>query len=52
MEELFLFHYHMHMSRADALSMPVFERKWVLNRFVEQKEKENEAMDKARKKGR
>ncbi len=49
MEEVFFFQYHMHMDRTESMSMPVFERKWLIHRFIEQKQKENEAMEKAKK---
>jgi hypothetical protein len=32
--------------------MPINSRKWLMHRFIEQKEKENEAMEKARQKGK
>jgi hypothetical protein len=50
MEELFFFQYHMHMSKQDCMSLPIHERKWLVQRFIEQKQKEKEAMDAARKK--
>lgn len=49
MEEVFFFQYHMRMSRIDSMTMPVYERKWMVERFIEQKEKENAAMEKAKK---
>lgn len=49
MEEVFFFHYHMHMRREDYMCLPVFERKWLQHRFIEQKNKENEALEKAKK---
>lgn len=52
MEELFFFQYHMHMSRFDCLSLPIYERKWFLHRFIQQKEKENDAMEKAKKRSK
>jgi hypothetical protein len=30
--------------------LPVHERKWLIQRFIEQKKRESEAIDKARKK--
>jgi len=32
------------------MTLPVHERKWLIQRFIDQKKKENEAIDKARKK--
>jgi hypothetical protein len=41
--------YHMKQSRETTLRMPINSRKWQIYRFVEQKEKENEAMENARR---
>ncbi|CAE7860277.1 unnamed protein product [Symbiodinium microadriaticum] len=49
MEELFFFQYHMNMSKQDSMALPVHERKWLIQRFIDQKKRENEAMEKARK---
>lgn len=49
MEERFFFMYHMHISDRECLSTPVHERKWFIQRFVEQKQKESDAIDNARK---
>lgn len=49
MEELFFFQYHMNMSKQDSMSLPVHERKWMIQRFIEQKQRENEEIEKARK---
>lgn len=49
MEEIFFFLYHMNTSKQDALSFPIHERKWLIQRFVNQKRKENDAIEKARK---
>lgn len=32
--------------------LPINERKWLIDRFIQQKEKENEAMEAARKKAK
>ena len=50
MEEIFFFQYHLRMNRDQCMGMLVHERKWMIQRFVEQKEKESEAMEKARNK--
>jgi hypothetical protein len=50
MEELFFFQYFMHMSKRDCMTLPVHERKWLIQRFIQQKQKENDAIEKARKK--
>lgn len=53
MEEEFFFLYHLRRSRREFLSYPINERKWIIARFTQQKEKEHEAMKKAtsKKKG-
>jgi hypothetical protein len=33
-----------------SMSLPINLRKWMIERFIEQKEKENEAMESARRK--
>ena len=52
MEEMFFFMYHMRQCRDEFLSLPINERKWMIDRFIRQKEKENEAMEAARKKAK
>lgn len=52
MEEMFFFMYHMHLSRESFMSLPINQRKWLIARFIEQKEKENEAMESARRKAK
>lgn len=42
----------MRQSRENFMSLPINERKWLVNRFIEQKEKENEAMESARRKAK
>jgi hypothetical protein len=49
-EEEFFYWYYYHCPPWETRRLPVFERKWFLDRFVQQKEKENEEMEKARKK--
>ena len=49
MEELFFFQYHLHMSKRDCWTLPVHERKWLIQRFIDQKKKENDAIEKAKK---
>lgn len=39
----------MHMSKQDCMTLPVHERKWLIQRFIEQKKKENEAIEKTKK---
>lgn len=52
MEEMFFFMYHLRQSRDNFLSLPINERKWMIERFIKQKDKENEAMESARKKAK
>lgn len=42
--------YHMHIPPTEVDRMPVFERRWYIDRFVEQKQKENEAIERERRK--
>jgi hypothetical protein len=44
MEELFFFMYHLGRSKEDCWTLPVHERKWIVQRFISQKQKENEAL--------
>ena len=50
MEEQFFFKYHLRMSRKEFRSYPIDERKWMISRFILQREKENQQMKAARKK--
>jgi hypothetical protein len=50
MEEQFFFRYHMNMSREEFRSYPINERKWMIERFVEQKSKEHDAIEKEKRK--
>jgi hypothetical protein len=52
MEEVFFFEYYLHESRNNTLAIPINERKWLIARFFEQKERENEAMEKAKRKAK
>lgn len=36
----------------NSMSLPINFRKWMIDRFIKQKEKENEAMEAARKKAK
>lgn len=49
MEEIFFFQYHMHMSKQDCMTIPIHERKFLLQCFLRQKEKEAQAIDKAKR---
>lgn len=52
LEEEFILIYHMRQGFDDVQGMPVAERKWLIDRFVEQKTKENEEIKNASRKGR
>lgn len=52
MEELFFFMYHMRQSRDNFMSLPINERKWLIERFIKQKEKENQAIEAAKRKAK
>lgn len=42
--------YQLHIPPQVAMSVPIHERKWYIERFIHQKEKENEAMEAAKRK--
>ena len=50
LEEIFFFSYHLHQDMQKTLSMPINIRQWMVQRFIEQKEKENQAMEAERRK--
>jgi hypothetical protein len=52
MEEMFFFIYHLRQNRETFLALPINERKWIISRFIQQKERENEAMESARRKAK
>ena len=52
MEEFFFFLYHLRQSREQFMSLSINERKWIISRFIQQKDKENEAMEAARRKAK
>jgi hypothetical protein len=47
MEEKFFFWYHFRTTPEISMTIPVFERKWYINRFIQQKDRENEMIKKA-----
>ncbi len=49
MEKIFFFQYHLHQDRNTTLAMPIYEREWMIARFIQQKDKEHDAMEKASK---
>lgn len=46
MEEVFFFLYHFGQDKQKCLAYPVHERKWLIKRFITQKNKEVEEMKK------
>lgn len=50
MDEQFFFLYHLNTSRTDFLKYPINERKYLISKFIEQKEREHEYMEKAKRK--
>lgn len=44
-EEIFFFQYHMRLPMASSMTLPINLRKWMIERYIDQKEKEKEAMD-------
>ena len=52
MEEVFFFQYHMHLDRNTVMTYPLTERKWLIERFIQQKNKENEQMEVERRKAK
>jgi hypothetical protein len=49
-EEIFFFLYHMRQPQTETLKLPIILRKWLINKFIEQKEKENQHMESERRK--
>ena len=49
-EEVFFYQYHLHLSMSGSMSLPINLRKWMIERFVQQKESENDAMEASRRK--
>lgn len=52
MEEVFFFQYHLHMDKYTCMSYDITERKWMIERFIQQKNKENEQMESERRKAK
>ena len=49
-EDIFFFQYNYRMSKTECMNLPINLRRWMVQRFIDQKQKEEEAMEKARKK--
>ncbi len=53
MEELFFFLYHnLAKNKEDCWALPIYQRKWLIRRFITQKQRENEAIEKAKRQAR
>jgi hypothetical protein len=52
MDEMFFFLYHLRVQKQDFMQFTIAERKYLIDKFVEQKTKEKEEYDKAFKGGR
>jgi hypothetical protein len=42
----------MHLDMSGSMSLPINLRKWMIERFIQQKERENKAMDAQQRKAR
>lgn len=49
MEQKFFFLYHLHMDERKVMRLPINERRWMMSRWLKQKERENEAIEAARR---
>ena len=50
MEEVFFFQYHMQMSKDNCMRLYINERRFLIERFIKQKNTEKEEIDKERRK--
>lgn len=44
--------YHLHMPPREVRRMPILERKYYIEKFVDQKKRENESIEKERRKAK
>lgn len=51
-EEIFFFQYHLRLDMSGSMSLPINLRKWMIERFIEQKESENKAMEAEQRKAK
>lgn len=51
-EEIHFFLYHYKLDPEKTMRLPIVLRKWMIDRFIEQKEKENEAIEASKKRSR
>lgn len=52
MEEKWFFLYHMKLDTQKSMQLPINERKWLIEKFIQQKEKENQAIEASKRKAR
>jgi|TARA_R110000823_G_scaffold127239_2_gene254576 hypothetical protein len=52
LEEIYHLARNFNFTRADIMNMPIFERRFYLDKLVEEKEKKNQATEQARNKSR
>jgi hypothetical protein len=52
MDEMFFFIYHMHMDRFTVMRLEIPERRYLIDKFVDQKKKEKEEHDKEARKAK
>lgn len=48
-EEIFFFMYHMRMPEHITLAFEPYRRKWMIHRYIEQKKRESDEIEKAKK---
>jgi hypothetical protein len=51
-EEIFFFLYNFYLTEDQSMAMTPYKRKWLLQRFIEQKKKENQEIEKAKAKAK
>lgn len=49
-EELFFLIYHMRQQMSEIISLPPYRRKWYIDKYIDQRSKEQEYLEKQRKK--
>ncbi len=50
MEEIFFFQYHMQINRFDCMRLPIAERRFLIERFSQQKQQEKDDYERERRK--
>jgi hypothetical protein len=52
MEEVFFFLYHLNMPKDESMSLYIYERRFLIERFIKQKNSEKEEIDREKRKAR